>query len=204
MILPSPVSLYPSEGSGAFNPVMRQILLLLSFLLFSVFTTLQAQTRQHEIGVRAPGLDNFDFLYKRSAGANRFLRFRLLTVNSQYETTASEGLRIFNLGAAAGLEWRNGIADDFTFIHGPELSLAGSTRKNDNRDAWDLTARVGYVLGFNYLVSNKFVVGLEMIPRVSYRFSEPFSGERQESVNVGFSTNYVALTALYRFSRQTD
>ena len=164
-----------------------------------------AQTRYHELGLRTGGLNSFDVMYKRSSSGNTFLRLRVLSLRTQLGSSlpANYEYELASFAVGAGLEWRVPITETLYFVHGPELYLSGDVRKNSGNNSWFANIRPGYVIGFNYPVSDKFIIGLESIPGLGYYFGENSRGERAESLAFGLN-NSVALTALYRFSSSKD
>ena len=183
---------------------MRKRLLLLAILMISTISLLPAQTRYHELGLRSGGLNNFGFIYKRSTDQQKFLRLRLLAINTEINLRETNDADFLSAGAAVGFERRKQVSEQFYFIFGPELQVFGLKNEMQDRQSWNVNARLGYLLGFNYSVSDRFIIGLETIPGLQYRFGEDIRGQRIETLGFNLSSDAVALTALYRFSTFED
>ncbi len=100
---------------------------------------------------------------------------------------------------AIGKEKRSGIADRLDFIRGPEPFLSISLSATDDDFFVAITPSFGYVLGFQYDVSEKFYLSIETIPSVSLTYGNGAS--QLVRFNAGFNSNAVALTGAYRFLR---
>lgn len=191
----------PSRNVPATKPsIVPKRLLLLTLFLLSLPAILPAQTRYHELGLRSGGFDNFSFLYKRSTDQRKFFRVRLIALNSRLSLTDTNTSDYVSAGVALGRERRRDVAENFYFVHGPEVSAFGNKSRVTDREDWNANIRLGYLLGFNYSVSDRFIVGIETIPGLQYQFGENYLDQRESSLGLDFSTNAVAVTALFRFT----
>lgn len=175
------------------------ILLVLFSTLFGVRSHAQNQPPQ-EIGLRLTGLENFDLIYKREKNTNQFFRHRLGLINfgvtGKDDTSVSE----FGLGYAFGIEKRKSVNEKLNFIHGIEPRIATQYSSMDgNTIGWDLMVGVGYVLGFQYDFSDRFYVGLETVPALTYARELDGPSKGTYELNVGFNSSAVALILAHRF-----
>lgn len=174
----------------------------LSLLLFSLFVlpSLQAQDRNHELGLRLSGLQSFDFIYKKSDNGTKFKRYRLAVAN--LGGVISENYRFnFNVAYAQGVEKRKNIGKKVQFIHGWEPGIFLSAYMNDEVYEGNAGIFLGYVLGFQYNISENFYINVESIP--SLTIGGVFSDNDDSSgvlFNAGFNSNAVALTLAYTFT----
>ena len=153
-----------------------------------------------EIGLLLTGLTDFGFIYKSQVSADRFWRARLASFNFSV-AGAGNGQTVSNVavGLAVGVERRRRVSGRFFFHHGPEprASLVGQLRSGGSQ--YRIGLGLGYVLGFQLAVSDRFVVGLETIPGLDLTYTLSARRPNLLGLNAGFSTNAVALTGTYRF-----
>lgn len=121
----------------------------------------------------------------------------------------------FTLGA--GKEWRKEIAENFELRYGADLSFGFTYNKseiddeNENQDLIDknttFSPGINFVFGFNYVIQEKIVFGLEVLPGINYsvgnNVKQSSSGNETtrniSGFNYGLSTSSVLLSAAYRF-----
>jgi len=183
---------------------IRWTTVLAAFLLLGSSATF-SQTTTHELGLRLFGLDDFDFVYKKSKDENRFTRFRLavfdfgfnnINIDNEDRSTSS-----FNVGLAIGTERRKEIKENFYFIHGFEPIL-GVGISNDIQDETrlGLNLGIGYILGFQHDISEKFYANIELIPAISTFYQTNFDEFNEFRVNTQLRSNAIALSLVYRFT----
>ncbi len=178
----------------------KQLLVVTLFTLFSV--SVYSQSHQHEVGFRMASLDRFDFVYKKAKSNNKFLRMRLIDFNLSL-LDGERGAFSFGLGMAVGLEKRKTINEEFSFIHGfePRLSFRHANAQ-EIPGVLDVSFGIGYVLGFQYDLSNKIYLSIESIPSLSINYSQRGSELSYTRASLGVSPNLIALSAVYKFSKQ--
>lgn len=177
---------------------MKKIIIVQALISAMFLSNVMAQTTDQdlkkEIGIRMTGVSDFDFIYKKQKSENKYTRLRLLTAGLSIGSYNSS----LYAGFACGKEKRKLIAKDFYLIKGWEFM--GSTSILETT-AFSSSIGVGYVLGFQYNISEKFIVNLETIP--SLTTSATFSDNVYESVawdvDLGFSSSSVGLSIMYRF-----
>lgn len=176
---------------------MRLLLLFTLTLLLSFHA--QAQDKR-EIGLRATGINNVGFILKKERSADRFMRYRLGFANLRLTTGNGNAIIGANLGAAIGWERRRRLADRLELLHGWEpfasVNFSGSNNVNSTR----FSGGVGYVLGVQYSLSERFHLALETTPSVSASLNVA-RGTAFLNVAAGFSSGSVALTGVYRFNK---
>jgi hypothetical protein len=192
---------------------MRSLLLTL-LCVSSLALTAQEQAppqkgpRTHEIGLRLTSLDDFDFIYRRSITNNSYRRYRIFAVDIDYLDNDSQTLSAIGAGFSIGKERRKSVVENFNFIYGPEFSLSLAYRHNEiqagpasqSETQYRVSPGLGYVLGFTYLVSDRFHIGIETIPSLSVGYTNREEGD-EVRVSAGFNSNAIALTAVYRFTK---
>ncbi len=179
------------------NKLLFTLVLSLS-LLFINSNHASAQEVDRELGLRMSGLDNFNFIYKKSKGENKFLRIRAGAFNARFNSE-NEALNV-GLTLAIGVEKRKPIDDKLSFIHGLEPSLQVSGNFNDQNN-FSVNPSLGYVLGFNLNISDSFGINLEAIPSIRASLNIDNDGDVSDSYSFGFNSNSVALGLVYRFKK---
>ena len=181
------------------------ILFLLSSTLFSSSLFAQAPAQGHEIGVRARGITDFDFIYKKQKAEKRFVRFRAGSIDFDFAEQGDQQRFATSLGFAIGWERRVPIVGKLSFIHAPEPFVNFRFTQNISpvsTSSMRVTPGFGYVLGFMYDISDKFYVNIETTPSISGSMLFNRDGlEDAFSANLGFNSNAVALSFVYKFQK---
>lgn len=191
------------------NPdIMTLRILSLAFFLIAISSTAFAQTSRgpEEIGLRLSTFENFDFIYKKELSQEVYRRVRFLSTNLQFFTVNEQTLVNFNVGAAIGKEKRVRLTEKLKFHHGLEPGvIIGLSNFQDNnftgRTNFSINPFLGYVLGFQLAVSDRFLLGIETIPSVNIGLNVVQGGGSSFRFNAGFDSNAIALTGVYRFIR---
>ncbi len=173
--------------------------ILFTFLLLFV-TPLSSQNMSREIGIRFSGLDDFDFIYKKSADGLKYKRYRIAA--SSLSLAIVEDTRLsFNVSYARGIEKRKSVTDQLKFIYGWEPGINFSLAYANESALGTVGIYLGYVLGFQYDFSDKFYINLETIPTLalSTNYTDEDFGE-DVLINAGFNSSSAALTLAYKFS----
>ena len=178
---------------------MRYYLSVILFLtLCSGLGAQDARTR--ELGLRFTGLEDFDLIYKKSLTEDTYRRYRFFTGQLTFIDVGGTSVGAFNAGASIGKETRRTIAERVQFVRGPEFFLSLGLSSTEDEYLATVQPGFGYVLGFVYQVSDRFVLGIETIPSVSLLYG---NGDAQViNFNAGFSSQAVALMAVYRIVSQ--
>lgn len=195
---------------------MKKILITLS--LFAI--TLGSMAQKHkEVGINFSSMDNFGLSYK-TGGERAMWRFSTF-VDGTALTTGTDADKIVQgasgLGAAIGFEFNRPLSGDLSFRWGSDL-FANTTRETrttmvNSRNVKEASIRnqrgFNLVLGLNYLMNEKFVLGFEVLPSVTYTIAKekvPATLGNQQETNelftawsYGLNTNWLRLTAAFRF-----
>ena len=185
-------------------------------LLIAIFLSLfhphtHAQTVHHELGVRLKGLDfgSFGFIYKKQKAENKFRRYRFVVANFFFQNDKSRKLSNAYLSFAIGTEKRKQITQKLHFVHGLEPFLTLGTVSSEhfsqqiNNTTYRINPGIGYILGFQYDISDNFYANIEAIPTISGTIIMNDKGHRELiSVNAGFATTAIALSLVYRFEKE--
>lgn len=176
---------------------------LLSSLLFAAFFFAfkmggHAQTK--EVGLRLASFENFDFIYKKEKATNKLMRYRLGIANVGFLSQNDNESVSAQFGFAIGVENRNPINEEFYFIHGIEPYFSIALASSSNNTTWNLLPGVGYVLGFQYNLNEKFYINLETIPSLNVGISLRDNSPDTYAVNAGFNSNAISVTVAYRFT----
>lgn len=166
------------------------------FLLIGFALSSHGQTK--ELGIRASGLQNFDFIYKKEKAPDKYSRIRLGFANLAFANIADENVGNLAIGIAIGSERRKAINEKLNFYQGPEpfANLAASFVGEDG--VFSAQAGLGYVLGFQYNFSDVFYISAETIPSVGLTYSSGEFTDPSIGISAGFNSNAVAVTVAYR------
>jgi len=159
-------------------------------------TTTQPYT--HEVAVRAVGFDRFDFIYKERVRANRYNRLSLMALSLATEP-GDDDLEL-GVGVSFGPEYRRQLDRSTYMVHGPQLEFALLYSRFGNSNNLLLRPGLGYLIGIHHSLSERFSVGLELVPVVRYQHLEnTTTGETSSNVAVDFTTQNTAIVVSYRF-----
>lgn len=204
---------------------MKKSLLILTALSMSFFLTTQGQPRQREIGLVFNNLDNFGLTF-RTGTEKALWRFNALYLAGNNTTQTVDSIEskftTAGFGLKLGREYRTTVIRNLEFRYGLDLSFSYSYRKSDikyqslsNQDAIQKSTTyqpgINLVLGFNYVILEKLVIGAEVMPSVSYTIgtgSEKASNDNKETKNKISGFNYVLsnssvlVSLVYRFGKK--
>jgi hypothetical protein len=161
---------------------MKKSLFILTALSMSFFLMAQGQSKQKEIGLVFNNLNNFGLTFR--IGTEKALwRFNTLYLSGNNVTQTADSSETKNIrngfGLKLGREYRKTIIGNLEFRFGADLSFNYSNSKVENNDKsinnadilrQSITYQPGInlVLGFNYVIHDKFVIGAEVMPYFSY------------------------------------
>ncbi len=196
--------------------------LIIIFCVCMTFTlTAQEQSKQKEVGLVLKNLDNFGLSFKKGT-KNSLWRLNTL-VSWGYNRYDDQDTIVYKSNQKGftlkfGKEFRKTIVENLEFRFGADISFSYSRYKSDNNDKtisdFDYTfKRMNYktglnlVLGLNYVIKDKFVIGAELLPGVSYFYEvtkNKFNNndeikEDNSGINYGFSNSDVLISFSYRF-----
>jgi hypothetical protein len=194
---------------------MKKPLLVTLLLLCSTFSFAQ---KAREFGLKFSNFDNYGIIFK-TGKENSLTRFSLLSVTtSSTEQTQTNGNTIdtknsgFSLNV--GREFRSALSGKFRLVYGPEIGYTyqkTSLEQGDyQNDAVSNTGFVGCIFGFNYGLSENFLISAEIIPGVTYSKSKntqsgpavPTYTDERKNVNFGMFNNGASVTLAYRIFKK--
>jgi hypothetical protein len=209
----------------AFTKLFKNIMKKTSLILLTFLVTLAASaqdTKQKEAGIVLSNLNYFGLTY-RTGTAQSMWRFNVVNVNLGKDKAdpgnSNNNVEQSNFGftARAGKEKRNKVSDNFEFRYGADVSLMYNYSKteitnstpvpnNTTNKATNFTPGINAVIGFNFVIKEKFIVGAEILPGIFYKTGKNVSestGSQKTEVNTsGFGltfNNGAALSFMYRF-----
>lgn len=176
------------------------IVVLLFCMIFTSHVKGQGNTQNHEIGFRTYNLDNFGIVYKKQKTDNTYSRIRLATGEIEIGKLSSF-IGSFELGVAGGQETRRSISEKLDFVNGFELMGTLRTALVGDKPSISFTPGIGVVLGFSYLASEKFIIGIETIPSASFKFGYNNKKASLTNIKIRFASTPAILFVAYRFSK---
>ncbi len=168
-----------------------------------------------EVGMTLNSFNNFGFTY-RLGNQNSVWRFSSFWLNGRHSKSENFGQtneqRSIGASLAVGKEFRKPVNDKLEFRYGTELFASYTENMYDYRNtatpyygnSYQFNKSVGlnFVFGFNYLINENFVAGLELTPGVSYfrnDFENNVNDQYEDGISWGFNQNFAALSLILRF-----
>ncbi len=203
---------------------MRKLFLTSFAIAFSLFVMAQEKTRQKEVGLSFSNLDEFGITYKVGTQKSMWRFNTLLLTGGKNTLKYPEQAKVINnnfgFDLMVGREYRTSIDDNFEFRCGFDVVYGYSSAKRedkislDNQD-WMTSKNVkskygfNFVLGFNYTINHKLVLGAEVLPGINFQDGETkesynYGNTDDETIdisgfNYGLKNSYALLTLAYRF-----
>lgn len=168
-----------------------QITCIALFIMAMLSPKLQAQNDMKEIGLRL-GASGSDFVFKKEKKPNKFMRYRA-GLNNLGLLGNDNFVASLNFGIA--MEKRKSIDDKLWFISGLEPSVSFATVSDNSF----LRVGLGYILGFQYDVSEAFYVNIEATPFIGTDLGDNSS----DSILFDIAPNSsAAISVVYRFQKK--
>lgn len=191
-------------------------------LIMSAKTYAQETYKTKEVGIVFSSFDYFGITYR--TGTNKSLwRFQSLYLNNYSKNELSDSLDYknngfgFNLGI--GKEFRKKLSDRFEFRYGVDISLRYSQsdytyddktirNRDHNRSTKAYLPGLRLVLGLNYSINEKVLIGAELLPGITYSFGHSTRFDHGSDITYefditgigyGFDNNSARLSIMYRF-----
>lgn len=207
---------------------MKKILIFFFALILMAPVMAQGQEmpKQRELGLIFTGLDNFGLTYRQGSAAALW-RFRVASVSGGSDKSESDSLsnssQRFSVDLLAGKEFRKTLDEHFTFRYGLDIGFGLRLNEANNQNMFVngstqstnasqfFTASMNLVLGFNYQLSDKILLGAEVLPSFGYTFGQqdftnitPNSGTRTNVLDVSdwfyqMRLSSILLSAVYVF-----
>jgi hypothetical protein len=202
---------------------MKKIILILAaaFISFSIMAQDETKVRVQEAGIGFYSFDGFALIYK--IGNQKSLwRFNTLFIQGSNSNQESDSLssenNYFSYGLKAGKEFRKTIASNLELRYGVDVTFNYNYLKQVLNDSTNggffyfqelkrYSPGIELVFGLNYVVKEKLVFGVEILPYFQYDFGKTTGGLRQPAdvttddsgFSYGLSNQSVLLSILYRF-----
>lgn len=189
---------------------MRKILLSLLVIAFAMQLSAQDNERQQEAGITFWGLNNFGLTYRTGTESGMW-RFGSVLINGTREKVSNSSFDLYEekestmgFGLRIGREQRSSIAEDFEFRYGADIGFNYHKFRQEVSNFNDYTRVIlqpsfNLVLGLNYALSEKIIMGAEVMPSITYsRLKE--NGEPQATyIDYNISNGSAMLSLVYRF-----
>lgn len=198
------------------------ILFIVSFTLLSSFN-MNAQDEQpsrkpriNEIGVTTQGFTQFGLDYKLEKKNNWYWRFSTIAAGGNADIVTKDTIKTTHnshyIGVGAGIEKRIHLNPDFQFKYGFGINTYFNTSVEENEDyrvmkeqRFSVSPGASFILGFNYLLGDHFIVSAEFAPTVNYSFfkTTEFTNDdktisKTNAWGYSINTSSVILTIAYR------
>lgn len=202
---------------------MKNAIYVFTLFLLSFSLAAQQTPAQKEVGLMFNSLDNFGLTY-RIGNQKALWRFNTVLISGGTEETAGDSTWSttnelgFNL--RAGREYRKEIVEHLELRYGADVSFGYSQSSSETDDesyrnsdrsfeSFTYESGVNLVIGFNYLISEHFMIGAELLPGFTYATGERASSqsnsalgeEKSEFANYtyGLSNNSAWLSLAFKF-----
>lgn len=183
---------------------MKKCLFVSIFIALSNFVYAQSSDmdhKQHELGVRFTGFDDFNVFFKKQKAQNKFVRHRFAIGSFSFNSNSDN--KRAQLAYAFGFETRKAIRRDAQFMTGPELSfnfrLDSTTDSNSTvRRQTSIIPSFGWLLGIMIEPTDRLTIGLEVIPSLEFIYVNSTYADNSYSINVGLNSNATALSLMYK------
>jgi hypothetical protein len=177
---------------------------LLSTSLFVFFCiTANAQNSFREIGIRTGGFNSFGFIFKDEDANGKINRIRVGVFDISRYQTGTQGSTKFGFGIAGGREYRTKLDSKLDFISGIEplfnfeIENVSNSSSASRNTFYNIEAGIGFIVGFQYNISESLYINAETIPAISGRYET--SNSEAFAVKGVFNLSIVAITFAYRF-----
>lgn len=201
---------------------MKKLIIIITILFAMLSVSAQEKVKQQEIGLVFQNLNNFGVTYKFGYQKSMWRLKSIYGGMSNYtkkDDTSKDSNSANYFGLGFGKQFTASIDDNLDFIYGMDISGSLMNYKNiDSFSESDLektdentmyTAGINLVLGFNYVLNERFVFGAEVLPGVSYssenrNIKDEFNPSndyeyKDTGFDIGFSSSSASLSIAYRF-----
>lgn len=183
--------------------------LFLSMIVFAIMVSVSAQenVKQKEVGFAFSSLDNFALTYKFG---NQKSMWRIMALHGGVFSDVvgnddeKSKRNTFSLSFALGKQFQKPIKENFRLIYGADLNFRISNYKtkdvNENvNKTIEYSPGIDAVFGFNYDINEYLVLGLELLPGVSYTH-----GKQSYEFDNPEMTDYNVHTSRFNFNVSTS
>jgi hypothetical protein len=179
---------------------MRKSALVIGLQFFIALTSMaqDAGTGKKELGLMISE-SNFGIRYK-TGNENMLARLTLFTINgakSTMETNPDQKdiSSSFGMGFGAGFEKRKPLSEGLSLYAGPEITGRYNLIVNKSKPSTDeyrqdgFSAGLGFVMGFQFTITDRINISSEIIPCISYYYTRASSENDEiedENIYKGF------------------
>ena len=177
---------------------MKKILIFVMASIISLSTFAQDSTKvfsKYELGLSLVNLNDFGLMYKKHRKNNSFFRLSLASMNYSLINRSEDLIHNFSSSITIGREKRKEIHDNLYLVRGWDF-LGGIS---STAGVHNFGLGVGYVLGLQYNLNQKFALGLEATPSITGNIFVRDYDIELSALSLGFNTNSVRLLMLYKF-----
>ncbi len=201
---------------------MKKLIILITIIFSIVSVFAQEKTKQQEIGLIFQNLNSFGVTYKFGHQKSMWRLKSIYGGKTNYtkkNDTSKDSQSSSHLGIGFGKQFAAPIDESLDFIYGMDISGSLTSYKNvDSFSESDLVktaentrylAGLNLVLGFNYVLNERFVFGAEILPGLSYsseirKYEDEFDPSNNyenetKDFEIGFSSSSASLSIAYRF-----
>lgn len=201
---------------------MKKLILLIAVSISILTVSAQEKLKQQELGLVFQSLDNFGVMYKfgHQKSMWRLKSIYGTTTNYKEKGEYEENSHKYNqFGIGFGKQYNASIDEHLDFIYGMDITGKYSSRLDEEFDSESELRRtledkrysvgLNFVLGFNYVLNQRFVFGVELLPGLDYSTSttstkyEKYENDDTEidesGLNIGLSSSSALLSIAYRF-----
>ena len=203
---------------------MKKVFLIICLFSISFFVSAQEIAKQKQVGLVFYNFDNFGISFKTGTNKSAW-RFNTMMLTGREDEIKGDNLERkttnFGFGLSIGKEFRVDVAKNLEMYYGADLGFNYQKSKTETETKENLlkvtstveskifTPQLSLVLGMNYVINDKIVIGAEILPTLRYNIGE--ETEKRTGMNVleekrdisGFnyslSNTSVRLTLAYRF-----
>ncbi len=203
---------------------MKSLLTTLVALQLSFLTYAQDSVKKKEAGIVFSSFNNFGATF-RTGNSKSMWRYSAFIITGNNTKTIYDNINgntenytsSFGSQISFGREFRKNINEKFQIRYGADLLAGYGTLKNNNTNTvtsdFNNYKTNGYNFGFdiviggNYILTDNFLLGLELLPYVQYRNGsikqDTTNGSTQNidysGISYGLSSSSVLLSLVYRW-----
>lgn len=205
------------------QPVLLLTMMMTVIMLAVIPSSAQDQIR--EVGLTFRNFDGFGLDYKTGSSLSLW-RFNSLFLSASeredetYWNDADLKSSSYAIEFRVGREFRKAVVEDFQFRYGLDISFGFSKVKsrlvyddathNTSQETQTFTPGINALVGVNYVLKEKIVIGVEVLPGITYTTGSKTSKDSGNpeatksdisGFNFGLSSSAALLTLAYRFSK---
>lgn len=172
---------------------MKTKIIFPGLIVLALFQHQNAKAQiSREIGVRILASQGSDVIFKKEKRPNRFRRFRAGLSNLGYNQFGGSDQFVFSAEAGFGWEKRKEVKENLEFVTGWELRAGLASFDSGSSGL----VGIGFILGFQYRITDNLLAGVETIPNIGTNFGDRF--DNSISINAGVNST-AAFSIIYRF-----